>query len=189
MQQHHNDRLKSRRTHGGMSDFIWNVKHCSTALTLLNIKTLFSTPVYCRKDRKHRRRVGGTQTENKNLSSWASTHIHVTQHYRRGFHYQQPYQPSETLSQSCPPPCRKLLNWLLPLSLPLCTLTISCMALYELSAALNAPNSHCSPEISVSPSGDIFALWNSVYFPSLGLFCRRRWTLRAAEHLAADFYF
>lgn len=71
---------------------------------------------------------------------------------------------------SSTPPCRKLLNWLLPLSLPLRALTVSCMALYELSAALNVSNSHCSPEISVSLSGDLFTLWNSVHFPSVEFF-------------------
>lgn len=73
---------------------------------------------------------------------------------------------------SAAPPCRKLLNWLLPLSLPLCTLTTSCMALYELSAALNTPNSHCSPEISLSPSGDTCSLWSSVYLGGSSSVCR-----------------
>lgn len=44
-------------------------------------------------------------------------------------------------------------------------ITASCMALYELSAVLNAPNSHCSPEISLSPSGDTFAPLKQCSFP------------------------
>lgn len=67
------------------------------------------------------------------------------------------------------PPYRKLLNWLLPLSLPLCTLTVSCMAPYELSAVRNTPNSHCSPEKSFSPSGDILA-FHIMFISSLNFF-------------------
>lgn len=38
--------------------------------------------------------------------------------------------------------------------------------LYELLAALNSPNSHCSPEISVNPSGYLFTLGSGVCFLS-----------------------
>lgn len=99
-------------------------------------------------------------------SSWVSARFHVRRHKTAAVSALR-ISPSV---RSSTPLCRKLLKWLLPLSLPHCTLTVSCMAPYELSVALKAPNRHCSPEISVSPSGDLFTLWNSVYFPPLDLF-------------------
>ena len=55
--------------------------------------------------------------------------------------------PDEEVSSTSLRSCRKLLDWLLPLSLPLCSWTVSWMA----GAGAKRPNSHCSPEISLSP--------------------------------------
>lgn len=97
----------------------------------------------------------------KDLSSWAITHHLIRGYISSSYISFQilAHLPAGSFSTDC---CR--------ISLPLCTLTISCMAVYELSVALKAPNSHCSPEISLSPSGDIFTLWNSVHFPLSGPF-------------------